>query len=256
MFFDQLMANHLSQLSKLADLFSIDNVDVQEIKTYFTQLLGKNIPDASELLIHNLAPKSVLINRKMKLENQHDAKLSQELENVLLDIKQKEALVDIAVQKDFEALIKLSQKQILKGKKYKNREIFQKLLDLKKQSSQEPESKSQEKDVPADKHEKKLVEEIKAMMRLELEELEHDIKLEQRHLDSLMTEFDHADERKNRVLSHLLARFGEKFTTDFHIKFSSLMEGQSQESIDKKLITLKSDFLKEIVLINKSRSKG
>jgi hypothetical protein len=259
MFFDQLMANHLVQLSKLADIFSIDNIDTQQIKTYFTQLLGKNIPEASDLLVHNLAPKSILIQRTEeleKLENKNDRKKYQELENLLLDIQEKDDLVKNTVKKDFESLIQIPEEQIFKRTKYKNRQIFQKLLDLKKQSTKKTKNVSEEKDAKRNKKENKLVEEIKDMMRLELEELEHDIKLEQRHIDALMTEFDNNDERKNRFLSHLLARFGEKFTTDFHIKFSSLMEGESQDTIDKKLIALKSDFLKEIVLINKMRSKG
>lgn len=257
MFFDQLMSNHLAQLSQLSHLFSINSIDANTSKTYFSQLLGNNIPEASELLRHTLDQKSILIKRKEELEAiERNKKENNELENLVLDIQNKENIVAEQVIKIYNELNQLSQDKIFKSKKVENRVILQKLVDLNKMEKEAPDQGTAKQASKSAKKREKGLNEIKKLIKDEVEEKVHDIPLEQRHLESLMEDFDNSNERKNRVLTHLLARFGERFTTDFHIKFSSLMEGHTQEKIDQKLISLKSTFLKEIVFINKKRAKG
>lgn len=65
-----------------------------------------------------------------------------------------------------------------------------------------------------------------------------------------------SSDRKNKVLSHLLARFGERFTTDFHLRFNEVNEGGDSSEANKKLVELKSLFLKEITHLNRYRSLG
>lgn len=253
MFFDQIMANHLAQLSQISELFSIENIDKQEVQTYFTQSLGERTTDASELLKHKLPPKSVLLKKKESLENAlhlNDQEQT-ELKNLLLDIEEKEDLVKRIANQSFNSLIKLSSDSLSQNKKFKNRDVVLQLKELQKYIK-DNDIKLTELDEEGDK----MLREIKVMMREELEEQDQYIDLDKRHLDKIINQFDDYGERKNRILSHLLGRFGERFSTDFHIKFSNLMEGESQENINKKLISLKSTFLKEIVNINKFRSRG
>ena len=63
-------------------------------------------------------------------------------------------------------------------------------------------------------------------------------------------------DRKNRALSHLLARFGERFTTEFHLKFNQLLEGLPKKEVGSQLISLKAKFLKDVVNLNRYRSIG
>ena len=255
MFFDQIMANHLAQLSKLSELFSIDNIDAQKIRTYYTQRLNKNISGVEELLKHKLPALSLLVKRRDELQNKHSlsSREQQELDCLLLDLKEKESIVKRTVISSYDSLIKLPESQLKKSQKFENREIIKSLVNLKRLLAKKDEP-SDEEDNGLTNQIKNLQDKVEDLMKIEIEEREHDIDLEQRHLDQIMLGFDDFGERKNRLLTHLLGRFGERFTTDFHIKFSSLMEGEDQEKIDKKLINLKSTFLKEIVNINKYRS--
>lgn len=97
---------------------------------------------------------------------------------------------------------------------------------------------------------------IKEILFEQLIQIPHQVNMNDRDLDLLVQDFDHAGERKSRLLSHMLARFGERFTTDFHIKFSSHLDDQNQENIEKQLILLKSKFLQQIVEFNRDRAKG
>lgn len=258
MFFDQILANHLAQLSKLSELFSIENIDAQKVRTYFTQLLSKNTSGAPELLKQKLPAKSTLLNRQKELEANRptlDSVERQELDSLVLDIREKDAIVRQLINKAYDSLMRLSEDQLKRSRKFNNREIIHQFVELKKLI--EKKDKQLEKDsTELDELIKNIHDKVEKLMTAELEEQEHDIDLEQRHLDNIMLEFDDFGERKNRLLTHLLGRFGERFTADFHIKFNSLMEGESQENIDKKLINLKSTFLKEMVSINKFRSKA
>ncbi len=256
MFFDQLMANHLAQLSKISELFSIEQVDTKFTQTHFAQLLNKKISGVSTLLKQKLPPISSLRKRKEELEKTKSSLSDKELleiENIELDIEAKRILVDQLVNDLYDSLIKLSEEQIKKSKSLNNRAIFKNLVEIKRLAVERALSDNDAN--WQDEFNRKEIE-VKNLIKVELEEQEHDIELAKRHLDEVIFKFDNASERKNRILSHMLGRFGERFTTDFHIKFSSLMDGESKEHIDKKLIELKSAFLKEIVSINRFRSRA
>jgi hypothetical protein len=79
--------------------------------------------------------------------------------------------------------------------------------------------------------------------------------MDQLELDNLVNESNDSS-RKNRVLSHLLARFGERFTTEFHLQFDQFLEGVPKEQSSRKLISLKAIFLREIVGLNRLRGVG
>jgi hypothetical protein len=68
-------------------------------------------------------------------------------------------------------------------------------------------------------------------------------------LEDLMSEFDPYLDRRNRVLDHLLSRFGEQFTTDFLVRVSQYVgfdNEQSKKAPEQELIEAKIDFLKNI----------
>lgn len=78
-------------------------------------------------------------------------------------------------------------------------------------------------------------------------------------LEDLMSEFDPYLDRRNRVLDHLLSRFGEQFTTDFLVRVSQYVgfdNEQSKKAPEQELIEAKIDFLKNYVDISRNRSKG
>ncbi|MEO1434288.1 MAG: hypothetical protein AAFV80_02045, partial [Bacteroidota bacterium] len=72
-------------------------------------------------------------------------------------------------------------------------------------------------------------------------------------------QFDPFVDRRNRFLNHLLARFGESFSTDFLIKFGSAGNGyfnQDPEKLEQQLIRAKIEFLTRYVTLSKSRAQG
>lgn len=72
-------------------------------------------------------------------------------------------------------------------------------------------------------------------------------------------EFDPYVDRRNRFLDHLLARFGEQFSTDFLLKVSNYV-GVGHDNEDYKpeieLINAKIEFLQNYINISKNRGKG
>ncbi|EJF52662.1 hypothetical protein SapgrDRAFT_0933 [Saprospira grandis DSM 2844] len=79
-------------------------------------------------------------------------------------------------------------------------------------------------------------------------------------LEETVAEFDPFVERRNRLLDHLLARFGERFTTDFLLKVSQyvgydMSEGEAK-SPEHELVNAKLEFLRNYVDISRNRSRG
>lgn len=78
-------------------------------------------------------------------------------------------------------------------------------------------------------------------------------------VEEIMQSFDPFVDRRNRVLDHLLARFGERFSTDFLLKVSHYVGvGNDDKTMDPELelINAKIDFLDHYVSISKNRGKG
>lgn len=80
----------------------------------------------------------------------------------------------------------------------------------------------------------------------------------EREVDALMRKFDPFLDRRNRVLDHLLARFGEYFLTDFLLQFDKQL-GQDVGSVEEQeaeLLQTKLRFLQNYVSISRNRSRG
>ncbi|UII27376.1 hypothetical protein LVD15_02800 [Fulvivirga maritima] len=75
-------------------------------------------------------------------------------------------------------------------------------------------------------------------------------------LQSLLAEFDHFLNRKNRILDHLLARFGERFSNGMNGKVKSLFGDLPQEKVAEEIVVLKADYLKDYVHLSRNRSKA
>lgn len=72
-------------------------------------------------------------------------------------------------------------------------------------------------------------------------------------------EFDPYVDRRNRFLDHLLARFGEKFSTDFLIKVSNYVgvgHDDDESNPEIELINAKIEFLQNYIDISRNRGKG
>jgi hypothetical protein len=71
--------------------------------------------------------------------------------------------------------------------------------------------------------------------------------------------FDPYIDRRNRFLDHLLARFGERFSTDFLLKVSHYVgvgNDDDESNPEHELINAKIDFLQNYVDISRNRGKG
>lgn len=71
--------------------------------------------------------------------------------------------------------------------------------------------------------------------------------------------FDPYVDRRNRFLDHLLARFGERFSTDFLLKVSNYVgvgHDDEDSNPEYELINAKIDFLRNYVDISRNRGKG
>ncbi len=259
-FFDQIMANHLAQLTKIAEIFTIQEFDQDNIKTYYAQLLDATTPGADELIKKKFPAKSSLLKQISTLEN-FNAHLSdkekKELDELKLDLLEKELLVRELVVKEFDALQKLADQTLKRKRTFENRTIILLISQYNKLIRDHAQAEDQdENDFSFKKELAKRIKEIQDLMIEEWMEKEHWVDFKAYYSDALIKRYDSSIDRKNRILTHYLARFGEQFTTDFQLKFSTLLEGESQETINKKLIALKSSFLKEINHLNRYRSRG
>jgi hypothetical protein len=67
---------------------------------------------------------------------------------------------------------------------------------------------------------------------------------------------DKFNERKNRLLDHLLARFGERFVDESHHNLPSIYGVANREEIEATLVRLKSSFLRHYNRLNQSKNKA
>jgi len=78
----------------------------------------------------------------------------------------------------------------------------------------------------------------------------------ERNLEKINAEMDPFYERRNRILDHLLARYGESFPDDILKKFENLRGLSSKEAIEKEMILAKIRFLEQILTIGYKRGVG
>ena len=68
---------------------------------------------------------------------------------------------------------------------------------------------------------------------------------------------DNVFDRKDRLITHVLARFGEDFRHSFQAFFDdSALKGRSQSEIEEDYLRIKSSFLNEVIHANKYLAKG
>ncbi len=258
--FDQLMANHLAQLTGISKLFTIHNFDPASVRSYFGQLVSNSSVDTSELLLREVPPKSEVLGKIEKLRSSGpdlQPDLLQEIELLEFDLSEKEAFSKKACTDFLKSLPAETSDRILRSDRFKNRTIA--VLCAQLLDSFPPKAKK----VVVGRGAKSLSEEQRALV-MQVEELFIEEWMEtpqncpftQRHLDSLMRGFDNASERKSRMLSHYLARFGESFRSDFQLRFTTLLEGEDNEKIARKMVGLKSAFLQEITGLARFRASG
>jgi hypothetical protein len=246
MFFDQIMANHLAQLSHLSKLISTQEIDVSKLKTYFTQSLQNKVNGADELLKKTLRPISTIKGDIEILQNISDINsetFRKKNEPLQKELQQKEKIVKELSSSIYDSLLNYSKAELKRSKLVSDRRIIINFLKLKTDETSPEDSQ-------------RILDENKQLIKSELAGIEQQVELTEEELADLMGSFDNEIERKNRLLSHMLARFGEQFSTDFHLKFSDMLGSSESEKIDKRLIELKSEFLKQIGNINKFKAQG
>ncbi len=251
MLFDQLMANHLSQLSKVAELFSIDGFDVDKFKTYYAQTLNGKVQSADSLIKKSLRPKNQIQEELEHLKNQmsqSDLKTIRKIESLERDLSIKQKLVINLTEEHIKRYLGMDVESIKKDQAFENRQIIKLALELKRQQEQNKDRKKGEISG--------IDEALRKLIVRELDQQEQESEYTLTDLEDLMIEFDDRLDRKNRILSHMLARFGERFSTDFQLKFSSSQRNANTDLADKRLLTLKSIFLKNIVSIHQKRACG
>lgn len=251
MFFDQLMANHLSQLSKVAELLSIDGFDVDKFKTYYAQTLNGKVQSADSLIKKSLRSKDQIEKELERLQNQmseSDLKTIRKIESLERDLSIKQKLVIKLTEEHIKRYLGMDVESIKKDQTFENRQIIKLALELKRQ--QEPNADSKKGKLSG------VDEALSELIIRELNQQEQESEYSLTDLEDLVTEFDDRLDRKNRILSHMLARFGERFSTDFQLKFASSQREDDAEKADKRLLTLKSIFLKNVVSIHQKRACG
>ncbi|MBK6265147.1 hypothetical protein JKA74_08865 [Marivirga sp. S37H4] len=75
-------------------------------------------------------------------------------------------------------------------------------------------------------------------------------------IQQLVVGFDDHLDRKNRILDHLLARFGERFSDDLSIKVKNLFGDLPKEEVEQEVIRLKSGFLRNYIQISRERARA
>jgi hypothetical protein len=269
-FFDQIMANHLAQLTNISELLSVVDFDTKKIKTYFTQkvndhdnnskdLYGKELKKKHKIErdIHKLSKRNLLTKKEKDLLAQLEGDLEKKIQHVQSEVKKK--------------LIRISSLDIDVVKKsfhFENHLIYDKLKKYLFQKNQEIDSSISDESSEDDKTETAegsnseqlildmLKNEIIELMSTEEYEKEHYVKLSSSDLILLMKKHESASERKNKILSHVLSRFGEEFSEAFSLNWNKYQSYDSIENKENDLIQFKSLFLKEITIFNKFKSKG
>jgi hypothetical protein len=251
MLFDQIMANHLSQLAKIGELLSIDEFDVDHFKTYYAQSLNGKVPGAESLIKKDLRPRKKIqeeLDNLMSMTSSPDSKLSQKIESLKRELELKVICVSDLVTHHLYRYSEMDDDTIKNDQTFANRQIVKLARALNNQTNLSTEKKKG-KVLALDGELAKLIE-------IELNEQVQESVYSQLDLEDLVSSFDNHLERKNRILSHMLARFGERFSLDFHLKFATSQKNEPSDASDKRILTLKSTFLKNIVSINRDRAQG
>lgn len=258
--FDQIMVNHLAQLAGLSEMFSIDVPAEVPLKTYFTRLVPMESTGAEELLHYTIGPRAGIVARIKELESSSEflsAEVRFEIAALRSDLAAKETFVTKKVQGFIKELQDMSLKQLKKISFTDNQELMKAAVKLIKTIPAGSKAQFTEKHFgQLSDVQQQLIRNISDLVWEELMEKPLDCPFSQVHLDRLMRRFDRATDRKDRILSHYLARFGHQFNSDFRQQFGLLSEENEGEESELKLLQLKSAFLKEIRILGKLRAQG
>ncbi len=262
-FFDQIIVNHLAQLANITGLLSIDELDHEFIQTYYTQMLDSNLNDSKHLYVKKLPAESKLMSEMSRLEARSNSVSPKEefrLKQLRLDLEDKYQEIDRLVNSDFKRLTEDAQVQLSSKSRYKNLLIYDLITRFRKSVNHKvkntEEINSEESKTLSDKQQA-LKQEIKELMILELKESDQYIPMADRDLNKLMYEGDNAFDRKNRIINHLLTRFGEAYNDNYkELLDKALLIGDSKNKFEHQYLKHKANFLKEIIKFNRCQSLG
>jgi hypothetical protein len=270
-FFDQIMANHLAQLTNISELLSVDDIDPQKVKTYFTQKINDKDNNSKDLYVRELKARDKIEQEidklsKRSLLTKKEKELLGQLED---DLNKKIQHVQTEIKSNFRRISSLEFDVVKKTRHFENHLIYDKIEkylikknQTKTDSSINDESSEDDKiKTIEDSNSEKLVldileNEIVELMSKEEYGKEHYVNLSTGDLILLMKTHDSALERKNKILSHIISRFGEQFSEFFSLNWNKYTSYDSIESKQNDLIQFKSLFLKEITIFNKYKSRG
>ena len=262
-FFDQIMANHLTQLSKISNLLNVTDLGEAPSPTYFGQKIEDRLNDSKELFVKKLISAVELeqqIQELNELKNDLSDKEAFRLNELKLDLKDKFKEVERIVQNDW-SLYENDLKNIGRLKhKYvhpKTHDLLNQIIDVSKDL--ERESESEKKQLEALDH--NTVDDLKNSLHktMSAELLDQDLYVSMTidDLSRIVSMHDDAFDRKDRLITHVLARFGEDFRHSFQAFFDdSVFKGKSQSELEGDYLTTKSAFLNEVIHANKYLAKG
>ena len=262
-FFDQIMSNHLAQLSQISNLLNVTDLAEGPLSTYFGQKIENTLNDSKDLYVKKLISVAEL-QKKIHLLNERKEELSDKeaykLNELKLDLRDKFKEVERIVQNDW----RLYENDLDNVGRLKKKYAHPKIHDLLNQIyDAHQHSKTESDEEKGDVHElnQNMDDELKTtlheLMSAELLDQELYVSMDIRDLSKIISNHDDAFDRKDRLITHVLARFGEDFRHSFQaFSHNSTFKEKSQNEIEQDYLMTKSAFLNEVINANKYLAKG
>ena len=262
-FFDQIMSNHLAQLSQISNLLNVTDLDEGPLSTYFGQKIEDTLNDSKELYVKKLIS-VVELQQKIHVLNDRKEELSDKeaykLNELKLDLRDKFKEVERIVQNDW----RLYENDLDNVGRLKKKYAHPKIHDLLNRIyDAHQHSKTESDEEKEDVHElnQNIVDELKTtlheLMSAELLDQELYVSMDIRDLSKIISNHDDAFNRKDRLITHVLARFGEDFRHSFQAcYYKNYFKEKSQNEIERDYLMTKSAFLNEVINANKYLAKG
>ena len=262
-FFDQIMANHLSQLSSISRLLNVTDLEEMAQSTYFGQKMQDELNDSKELYVKKLISAAKLEQLIKGLNDRKDELSDKEalkLKELRSDLKDKFNEVERIVMADW----KLYENDLKNIDRLKNKYVHPKIHDLLNQISDinKPSKRASKVEKNSlDELNLNRLDELKILlleiMSAELLDQDLYVNMTVGDLSRIISMHDNVFDRKDRLITHVLARFGEDFRHSFQAFFDdSAFKGKSQSEIEKDYLRIKSSFLNEVIHANKYLAKG
>ena len=262
-FFDQIMANHLAQLSSISRLLNVTDFGGTSQSTYFGQKIEDRLNDSKELFVKKLISADKLeklIKELNDRKNQLNEKEVAKLKDLRLDLKDKFKEVEKIVKSDW----KPYENDLKNIRRLKRKYVHPKTHDLINEIyglGQRIKTTSKIKSNDVEKLDGNKIDELKVTLleRMSAELLDKDlfVSMSADDLSKIISVRDDCFDRKNRLIHHVLARFGEDFRYSFKAYFDdSVFMGKSQREIEREYLMTKSSFLNEVIYANKYLAKG